>query len=179
MTRTRFKVAAAVVTVAVLAFAGVAAAFGGGPSHFRTTLDGFHEQPLAISTNGNGVFSARIDAAGDAIQYSLTFGDLTSTVTQAHIHLGEANQVGGVAAFLCSNLGNGPADTQACPTGPGPVTITGTIHAADVVALPAQNLQAGDLTSLITAMRAGATYVNVHSMNFPVGEIRGPLGRLR
>jgi len=177
--RTRFKVMAAVVAVGVLALAGMAAALGGGPSHFRTTLDGFHEQPLAISTNGNGMFTARVDNAGDAIDYTLTFGDLTSTVTQAHIHVGAANQVGGVAAFLCTNLGNGPAGTQSCPTGPGPVTITGTIHAADVIALPAQNLHAGDLTALIAAMRAGATYVNVHSMNFPVGEIRGPLGRLR
>jgi len=179
VTRTRFKVMAAIVTVAVLALAGVAAALGGGPSHFRTTLDGFHEQPLAISTNGNGTFTARIDNAGDAINYTLTFGDLTSTVTQAHIHLGAANQVGGVAAFLCTNVGNGPAGTQTCPTGPGPVTITGTIHAADVIGPASQNLPPGDLTGLIAAMRAGSTYVNVHSMNFPIGEIRGPLGRLR
>jgi len=34
--------------------------------------------------------------------------------------------------FLCSNLGNGPAGTQACPA--GTATITGTIHDSDVVA---------------------------------------------
>ena len=179
MTKTRFKFMAALVVVIVLALAGAAAAFGGGPSHFRTTLDGFHEQPLAISTNGSGTFSARINNTGDTIRYTLTFGSLTSTVTQAHIHIGAPNQVGGIAVFLCTNLGNGPAGTQTCPTGPGPVTVTGTIHAADVLPVAAQNLHAGDLTALIAAMRAGASYVNVHSMNFPIGEIRGPLGRLR
>ena len=29
---------------------------------------------------------------------------------------------GGISFFLCSNLGNGPAGTQACPAGPAELT---------------------------------------------------------
>jgi hypothetical protein len=73
-----------------------------------------------------------------------------------------------VAAFLCGGGGK-----PACPPAGG--TITGTITAADVVAIPTQNLAAGDLASLMKAIRAGVAYVNVHTTNFPSGEIRGQI----
>jgi hypothetical protein len=76
--------------------------------------------------------------------------------------------------FLCSNLGNGPAGTQACPAAGG--TITGTITAANVTAGAAgQGIAAGEFAEFVNAIRAGATYVNVHSTNRPGGEIRAQL----
>jgi hypothetical protein len=36
-----------------------------------------------------------------------------------------------------------------------------------------QGIAAGDFAEILAAMRAGAAYVNVHSGNFPGGEIRG------
>jgi len=36
----------------------------------------------------------------------------------------------------------------------------------------AQGLDTGELAELISALRAGATYVNVHSNRWPGGEIR-------
>ena len=68
---------------------------------------------------------------------------------------------GGITVFLCSNLGNGPAGTQACP--PAPATIEGTIRAADVSPnIPAtppratQGLGTGELTELIAPSAPGA-----------------------
>ncbi len=55
---------------------------------------------------------------------------------QAHIHVGQSGVNGGIAVFLCSNLGNGPAGTQACP--PSPATVSGIADADDVLAVAAQ-----------------------------------------
>jgi hypothetical protein len=95
-------------------------------------------------------------------------------VTQAHIHFGSPSQTGGISVFLCTNLGNGPAGTQACP--PAPATISGTITPADVIGPAAQGITAGQFAELIEAIRSGATYVNVHSSLYPGGEIRAQLG---
>ena len=74
--------------------------------------------------------------------------------------------------FLCGG------NKQACPASG---TVTGTITAADVSTLPANNadsvipqgIQPGDLAGVLEAIRSGNSYVNVHSATFPNGEIRG------
>jgi len=82
---------------------------------------------------------------------------------------------GAIVVFLCSNLGNGPAGTQACPAAGG--TIQGVIRGADVGAGAVdQGIDAGEFQELLRAIRAGATYVNVHSVGHPGGEIRAQLG---
>ncbi len=108
------------------------------------------------------------------IKYTLTFGNLESNATQAHIHFENATNAGPVVVFLCSNLGNGPAGTQPCPPAGG--TITGTIRPADIGAgAAAQGLAAGEFQEFVKAIRSGATYVNVHSDTRPAGEIRAQL----
>lgn len=144
-----------------------------GPVILQGHLSGYHEVP-AVSTTGYGVFRARIDNSGESIDYELAYDDIEGDVTQAHIHLGQPDVNGSIAVFLCTNLGNGPAGTQACP--PAPAIITGTIIAVDVVALAAtQGLEAGAFEELVEAIRAGVTYVNVHTTKFPGGEVRSGL----
>lgn len=75
--------------------------------------------------------------------------------------------------FLCSNLGNGPSGTAACPNGPGNHVVTGTAFADQVVGPAGQGLAASEFAELIRAIRAGRTYANVHTTTFPSGEIRG------
>ena len=128
---------------------------------------------LTLSTTGNGTFDADISKDGTEITYRLSYAGLEGNVTQAHIHLGQAAQSGGISAFLCTNLGNGPAGTQLCPA--APATITGTIRAADVIGPAGQGITAGQLNELVRAMNAGATYANVHTTLYPGGEIRAKL----
>jgi hypothetical protein len=135
-------------------------------------LSGFQEVP-AVSTTGEGTFRARFSADGTSIRYRLDYAGLTTGAAQAHIHFGQSGVNGGISAFLCSNLGNGPAGTQACPESG---TVTGTIAAADVVGPTAQGIAAGEFEELVAAIRAGVAYVNVHTATFPGGEIRGQLG---
>jgi hypothetical protein len=136
-------------------------------------LSGYEEHPLALSTTGNGEFQARISNDETEIQYQLSYSDLEGSVLQAHIHFGQQYQAGGISVFLCTNLGNGPAGTQACP--PAPATIRGTIRAADVIGPAAQGITAGQLAELMEAIDTGATYVNVHTTLYPGGEIRSQI----
>ena len=153
----------AVVTTAV--------AVAGGRSNFRADLSGFEEVPF-VSTEGNGKFRAALDRDSQMIHYRLTY-DVEGAVQQAHIHLGQRLANGGIAVFLCSNLGNGPAGTEECPA--EPATITGSFVAADVVGPAGQGLAPGEFDELVRAMRAGATYANVHTTLVPGGEIRGQI----
>ena len=167
--RVKLAIGVAVLGAVVVA----AAATAGDHARLDTRLSGYEEVP-AISTDAGGTFRAAILHGGRAIAYELRYDDLTGNVLQAHIHLGQRGVNGGITAFLCSNLGNGPAGTQACP--PPPARITGTITAEQVVGLPAQGIAAGELDELVDALRAGVAYANVHSQTFQGGEIRGQIG---
>jgi CHRD domain len=142
----------------------------------RALLTGYEETPAAVSTTGRGVFVATIDPDGDAIHYRETFSGLQAPVTQSHIHVGQLSIGGSVVIFLCQTASN-PDPTGLAPQCPQEGTVTGTITAANVIAgsQATQQLQAGDLAAVITAIRAGATYANVHTQLSPGGEIRGQI----
>lgn len=139
----------------------------------RAFLSGYQEVPT-LSTSGTARLEARIDRDEDSVEWILSYKNLESDVTQAHIHLGATAVNGPVVVFFCTNLGNGPAGTQPCPA--APAVISGTFSAADVGAGAAgAGLEAGNLAELISALRAGATYANVHTTGRPGGEVRGQI----
>jgi hypothetical protein len=179
MTRQRRLLAVTAVVGAVVALAATASAASPGTDNFggrnslHESLSSYNETPLTLSTTGAGQFRATINDRTQEITYTLSYSSLVGTVTQSHIHLGAQSMSGGIMVFLCSNLGNGPVGTQACPAAPG--TITGTLKAVDVIGPAAQGLTAGQFAELVKAIRAGVTYVNVHSTTFPAGEIRAQL----
>jgi len=171
MKRARIKFALVVAAAGVVGLGTVAMASDGGDE--RVTLTGYEEVP-ALSTPGVGDFRASVSRSSDEIHYRLTFSDLETDATQAHIHFENETNNGPIVVFQWSNLGNGPAGTQACPAAGG--TIRGTITPADIGAgAAAQGLAAGEFDEFVRAIRSGATYVNVHSVNRPGGEIRAQL----
>jgi hypothetical protein len=136
-----------------------------------TRLRAFDEVP-ALSTPGGGRFEATINEDGTEMTYELSYFNMEGSVTQAHLHFGQKGVNGGIMIFLCSNLGNGPAGTQACPEDNG--TISGTITAANVGnGAGSQGVAPGELFSVLRGLRAGVVYANVHTTLFPGGEIRG------
>ena len=177
----RLKLAAvlAVLATAIIATAFIAtAATAHDSSGLQAKMTGYEEVPT-LSTSANGVFKASLNKAGDAISYTETYtGPFDASaaggaVTQSHIHFGARALSLGVSAFLCTNLGNGPAGTPTCPSPSG--TVTGVITAAQVIGPAGQGISAGEFAELVRAIRAGAAYVNVHTTTFPVGEIRGQI----
>jgi hypothetical protein len=172
---TRIKIALGVAAAGIVGAGTMAVASDGGD---REVLTGYEEVP-ALSTPGVGELRTSISRSRDEIRYRLTFSDLESDVTQAHIHFENATNNGPIVVFLCTNLGNGGPTTQACPAAGG--TITGTIVPADVSATPASagavaaGIGVGEFDEFVRAIRAGATYVNVHTVNRGGGEIRAQL----
>jgi hypothetical protein len=141
---------------------------GDNANGFAARMSGFNEVP-PIFTDGSGTFTATVN--GSMLTYTETFGALTSNVTQSHIHFAQRGVNGGIFLFLCSNLGNGPAGTPTCPAAGG--TVTRTVSGADMLAVGGQNVPAANFAAALRILRSGDAYVNVHTMNFPGGEIRG------
>ena len=162
-----------------LSLAGLAlcagAASADGPPEMRAQLSGYHEVP-AVSSKAGGQFRMRIDRQDATITWELRYEGIETAVQQAHIHFGQHSVNGGISVFLCSNLGNGPAGTPACPQAQ-PATLSGTITASQVIGPGAQGLAASEFDELLAAIRSGVTYVNVHSTQFPGGELRGQIGK--
>jgi hypothetical protein len=161
------------IVAATTAFTEQGRAFTRGFDKIDAFLTGYEEVP-ALSTPGNGFWKARISRNESEVDWELTFGETETTVTQSHIHFNARALNGPIIVFFCTNLGNGPAGTQPCPASG---TISGTFTAADVGAGGTTvGIAAGELDELIAAIRAGATYVNVHTTGRPGGEIRGQVG---
>lgn len=145
-------------------------------SKLRGFLVGTQEVPVVL-TSGHGTFDATISKDENSISYELSYSDLESTVTQAHIHIGQRNVNGGIAVWLCGNPSvsppiNPPSGTQACPPSG---TIKGTITGANIVGPASQGLTTGEMDQLIEAIRDGNTYVNVHTVGSTGGEIRSQI----
>ena len=103
----------------------------------------------------------------------LSYEGVATNVLFAHIHLGRPAVNGGIMVFLCTN-GAPPAGVRMpppCPQGGG--TVSGELTAADVLAVGAQGVAAGDFDAFVDALRAEAGYGNLHSAAFTNGEIRG------
>ena len=138
---------------------------------FRADPDSYQEVP-ALSTTGTGSFALRLNAGEDEASYELSYQGLEGGgVLFAHIHLGERHTNGGVIVFLCSNVAV-PVATPSCPPNDGTV-VSGTLMAGDVIGPAGQGIAFGEFAEFVEALRAGATYVNVHTAVFAGGEIRG------
>jgi len=155
-----------------------------------TRLSGFNEVHFvagppaalrgAVSTKATGRFRAAIHDRRDMIEYELNYAGLEGTVTQSHIHFGQAATVGGIVVWLCQTAGTpAPAAVAAvtplCPqdTVGGPVT--GTITPANVIGPAGQGIAPGEFRELVDAIEADTAYVNVHTDQYQGGEIRGQL----
>ncbi|MFB3819774.1 MAG: CHRD domain-containing protein [Candidatus Methylomirabilales bacterium] len=167
--RTIARVAFATAALAVFALNPVGARAN---DDLRAKLVGFQEVP-AVSSTGNGTFRATIADDRQSFSWTLEYEDLEGAVQQAHIHFGQKSVNGGIVVFLCTNLGNGPAGTAACPQSG---TVEGTATAASMVnTAAAQGLAAGEFAELLRAIRRDVAYANVHTDKHPGGEIRGQI----
>ena len=146
-----------------LAF-GLAACGSSGPAtHFRATMNAANE-PGSVTSNGTGTADYTVD--GGTVSYTVTFSGLVANANNAHIHVGPAGVNGNVTVPFTALV---PHATFG--------TFSGSFTAADVLAATTPDggisVAAGDFNGLLTLMRAGNTYTNIHSTTYTGGEIRG------
>ena len=159
----------AIITAVLAAFPALSAS---ADDKIRAKLMGFQEVPV-VSTEASGTFEAVISPNGDAIDYDITYTGIQGTVTQSHMHVGQRSVNGGIVLWVCGTTGTpGPGGTPPCPSPNG--HFAGTWMAGNVQTVAAQQL-GGDIGEVITAIRAGNAYMNVHSNLSPGGEIRGQI----
>lgn len=131
---------------------------------FSADLSGEAEVP-SVDTDASG--ESELEFSDDdepRLEYELEVeGPFNGCVTQAHIHQGAADENGPVVAFLFE-----ADEPLADPEG----TIAEDTLTADDLVGP---MEGEDLEVLLEEMRAGNTYVNVHSTEHPPGEIRGQI----
>jgi hypothetical protein len=149
----------------VVAEAPLASAHSARASHFVAPMDGGQEvtdDPVVTRATGNAVFQLR----GDGLHYRLIVANIQN-VTMAHIHLAPAGVNGPVVAWLYPDA----PPAQLIPGRSSGILATGVITADDLVG----PLAGATLDDLLEAMRAGNSYVNVHTSQYPPGEIRGQI----
>jgi hypothetical protein len=125
----------------IVCAAGAAATFmlvgsQANAADFSAKFSGFEEVPAAILSAGRATLDLDLNRHARTLGFRLTYAGLSSPVTQAHIHFGREHVNGGIMVFFCSNLPNPPPGTQTCPPNGG--TVTGTITAANVLAIRGQ-----------------------------------------
>lgn len=128
--------------------------------NFRAHLSGDEEVPANDSrATGEAIF--RITQEG-SLYYKVTVANIEN-VRMAHIHMAPAGQNGGVIAWLY-------------PKGPPPQIIEGRFQGVLAEGTITED-DIGDRTfeEFIEAIEAGNTYVNVHTNQYPGGEIRGQI----
>ena len=122
-------------------------------------LSGAKERPTPVTTTATGSATFEV-LTGGALRYTVTVAGLTGA-TMAHIHTAVADSAGPIAVTLF---------TSATPAGP----LTGTLASGSFTGTNIQ-LTGVSMDSLLSLMRRGRTYVNVHTATNPLGEIRAQI----
>ena len=163
-----FFAAAAALTAVTFAWAAPPEA-----TKFIAHLSGGNEIPPR-DTNAQGQVKFELSKDGTSLDYRLNVANIENVVA-AHIHLGGPDVNGPVVVFLYGPEAPGGGKING-------VIATGTITEDDLIG----PLAGATLEDLLAEMRAGNTYVNVHTNDgvappntgpgdFPGGEIRGQL----
>jgi hypothetical protein len=149
-------------TIALVAIAATAQA---QPKNFRAHLSGGEEVP-PVDTPARGQAIFHLSADGTELHYKLIVANIEN-VTQAHIHMAPAGANGPIVAWLYPDA----PPAQLIPGRFNGVLAEGVITEANLVG----QLAGQHLSSLIDLVEAGIAYVNVHTSQFPGGEVRGQI----
>jgi hypothetical protein len=141
--------------------------------HFTADLRGSNENPPTV-TNGTGTADVTWNTATSRMTVDIAFSGLTTGTTASHIHccaVPPANA--GVATTVPRFAGFPTGVTSGTYSNTLDMTSAGSYNPAFV------NAHGGSVASaepvLLAGMLAGQSYLNIHTMMYPGGEIRGVL----
>jgi hypothetical protein len=138
---------------------------------FNATLTPAAEVPPVTGVASSGTATMTIiDTNTIRIQTKVTAID---SVTQAHIHRGDATVAGPIMVFLAGTF---PASQGSVAKGANnTTTLTGVLSHVDITRGVTAFQGAFTFDSLMFHINNGTAYVNVHTRKNPGGEIRGQL----
>lgn len=113
-----------------------------------------------------GSFTLDFNAAANSLTYTLMYSGLTSSTTMAHIHLGPPGQ-SGAPLFTLYDYGMPPSVNMTSDT------LSGTLTAADFMPDSVDGI--ATFAQAVAQIQDDNTYVNIHTTNYPAGEIRGQI----
>ena len=167
----RLLFAAALLLVLALPGAAVASANEADQHarHFEANLKFANEVAPAgqnpVDANCRARATFQLNRDGTKLFFRLEEAGLATNITQSHIHEGAAGTNGPVVAFLFPNA------TSIGGVDPENFEVQGTITAAQLVG----PLAGQPLSALVAQIRAGNTYVNIHTIANPAGACRGQI----
>lgn len=139
----------------------------GGAKNIGTHLSGDAERPTPNDSKAQGQAIFQVSEDGTEVSYQLLVANIQN-VTQAHIHCcANSDGTAGVVVWLYPSA----PPLQLIPGRSQGILGEGVITDASVIGTLAGQGVAG----LLAQIRAGMAYVNVHTLQFPPGEIRGQL----
>lgn len=126
---------------------------------------------LAGDTNARGVATFQLSPNKDELKYKVIVANIQDVIG-AHIHLALEDQNGPIALSLVPDPDNFPPPFISDPgvTVNG-ILVEGTATASDLVG----PLTGSTIEGLVAEINAGNAYVNVHTVAFRSGEIRGQI----
>jgi hypothetical protein len=145
------------------------------PHNHRTHMTGDEEVPPNDS-KGQGQTIFQVSRDGQSVSFRLIASNIEN-ITQAHIHCGPAGVNGPVIVWLYP-APPAPAAPALIPGRHDGVLSTGTFTNAHVIPRPSSAACPGgvaNLADVLAKIRAREAYVNVHTSQFPPGEIRGQI----
>src|SRR5712691_11443158 len=145
------------------------------PTTFVAGLTGALEVPASGST-ATGSAAIVLDPAANTLSVHVTFSGLTSGTTASHIHCClDAIFETGVNVGVATTTPTFPAFPLGVTSGTYDrvldLTLASSYNPAFVTAQG--GTVAGARAALIRGIQNGETYLNIHTSNFPSGEIRG------
>jgi CHRD domain len=169
-----------VLLTAVAALAAAATALAVESFNFNSPMSGAQEAPVPRDTPARGNAVYQLSADGSSLHYQLNVANIEN-VFMAHIHQGPAGSAGPIVVWLY------PSTTPGVQAPKGGGRIDGVIAEGTITAANLTGPLAGHpLSDLVTLLRTGGAYTNVHTDDgdlvlnegpgdFPGGEIRGQI----
>ncbi len=137
---------------------------------FAATLSGANERPTPVATDATGFGRLVLAADRNSFTVNIDFSGLSANAVAGHVHCCSGTDANSAVAVGFSP----PAATSGTITGSFDL-LNASTYSAGFFNGAGGSTVAGARSAFLSGLSGGLAYFNVHSANFPGGEIRGQL----
>lgn len=130
------------------------------------TLTGANEAPALVLTGAYGIATVTVDMGTQTVSWIIDVYNMPSGTNNAHFHVGGPGLAGPTVVNVAF-----PANAS------NDYRLTGSATAANLLVRADQGIRSWE--DFLQSLVGGQTYLNIHTTNFPGGEIRGQVLRVQ